>query len=235
MQEFLSETEYLDFNNGRIKSTVNDLIKSASDNKEKAILIHDFVRDNILFGWTKKFYDMKASQVLETKIGFCNNKSILFVAMLRAAQIPARLVYVDISKRILDGIVDPRSDYVDHSYSEVYLADKWVKVDSYIVDSLLFNNAKKKLLKEGKELGFGVHRDGTNKWDGEHDAFSQFVYSDSKNISTKEYGVFSDVKEFYEKTPNAWNKPNVVQSLVFFFLSGVFSKNADKIRKEIIV
>ena len=234
MEEFLKETEYLDFNNTKIRSTVNDLIKNAIDNKEKAILVHDFIRDKILFGFNKKFYNMKASEVLEAKKGFCNNKTALFASMLRAAGIPARIVFVDISKHILDNIVDPRTEYVDHSYTEVFLDNKWIKVDSYIVDTQLFNNSMKKLLKENKTLGYGIHKDATDKWDGEHDAFSQYVLADSKNISTKEYGVFDDVKEFYQKAPNTWNKANTIQNLVFILFSGAFSKNADKIRNEYI-
>jgi len=176
MEEFLKETEYLDFNNSKIRSTVNDLVKNVNDNKEKA--------------------------------------------------------FVDISKHILDNIVDTRTEYVDHSYTEVFLDNKWIKVDSYVVDTQLFNNSMKKLSKENKILGYGIHKDATNIWDGEHDAFSQYVLADAKNISTKEYGVFGDVKEFYQKAPNTWNKANTIQNLVFILFSGAFSKKVEKIRNE---
>ncbi|RNA20429.1 transglutaminase, partial [Brachionus plicatilis] len=110
-KKYLKTTHYIDHESKSIKDKVNEIIKDCSSDKEKAILIHDFVRDSILFGFNRPFYDMTASQVLEAKVGFCNNKSTLFVAMLRAANIPSRTVFVDISKEILNGIVDPPTPY----------------------------------------------------------------------------------------------------------------------------
>ena len=235
MEEYLKETEYLDFNKISIKTTVNNLLKNIKDDQDKAICIHDYVRENILFGFNRKFYDLKASEVLESKLGFCNNKSTLFIAMLRCAGIPARCVFVDISKQILDGIVDPRTDYVDHSYSEVYLNNKWIKVDSYIVDDKLFRSAKEKIMKEDSKviLKYGIHRDGSNVWSGENDSFSQFVCKDSNRISTKEYGIFKDVNDFYKKSEKPWNKANCIQNIVFFLFSKAFNGNVEKIRKEL--
>ena len=152
--------------------------------------------------------------------------------MLRAVGIPSRIVFVDINKEVLSGIVDPRTDYVDHSYSEVYLNGKWIKVDSYIIDTKLYNNSKSILLKTDKRMGWGMHRDGGNGWDGKNDAFSQFVYHDAKNISTKEYGVFDDVGQFYNQTETTWNKSNLIQNVVFFLFSDKMSAEADKIRTK---
>ena len=129
MEEYLKETKYLDFNEVSIKKAVNDITKNLRVDKEIAIAIHDYVRETILFGFNRKFYNLKASEVLESRIGFCNNKTTLFISMLRCAGIPARCVFVDINKQILAGIVDPRTDYVDHSYSEVFLNNKWIRVD----------------------------------------------------------------------------------------------------------
>jgi hypothetical protein len=234
MEEYLKETKYLDFNKVSIKNIVNDLTKNLKEDKEKAIAIHDYVRETILFGFNRKFYDLKASEVLESKIGFCNNKTTLFISMLRCAGIPARCVFVDINKQVLDGIVDPRTDYVDHSYSEVYLNNKWIKVDSYILDDRLFKAAKEKIMKEDdKILGYGIHRDGSNVWSGEDNSFSQFVFQDSKRISTQEYGIFNDVDDFYKKVEKPWNKSNCIQNIVFFLFSKAFNSNVEKIRNEL--
>lgn len=233
MENYLKETKYIDFNSDSIRKTVFKLITNLETNKQKAIVIHDFVRDEILFGFNKKFYDMKASEVLEAKQGFCNNKSMLFVAMLRCAGIPCRLVYVDIDKKILNGIVDPRTPYVDHSFTEVFLNHKWIKLDSYITDQKMFENAQQKLENANEKLGFGVHANGTCFWDGENDAFSQFLYRDSSNISTREYGVFDDINDFYERVDNPWNKSNFVQNLVFLLFANKMTKEINKIRNNI--
>jgi len=230
MESYLKETKYIDFNSNIIRRTVFNLISNLETSKQKAIAIHNFVRDEILFGFNKKFYDMKASEVLEAKQGFCNNKSIIFVAMLRGAGIPCRLVYVDIDKKILNGMVDPRSPYVDHSYTEVFLNDKWIKLDSYITDQNMFENAQKKLKLAKENLGFGVHSNGTCFWDGENDAFSQYLKSDSSNISTREYGIFDDISDFYERVDNPWNKSSFIQNVVFFLFASKMTKEIEKIR-----
>lgn len=176
---------------------------------------------------------MKASEVVEAKRGFCNNKSTLFVALCRGAGIPARQVFVDLSKEILHGGVNPRTPYVDHSFSEVYLDNQWIRLDSYIVDNKLFKAAQKKLKDSGRRIGWGVHSSGSNQWDGKSDSFSQFVAADAKNISTnKEPRVYEDVGDFYKNAKNPWNKANFIQNIVFFFLANKFSTEFDKLRQE---
>lgn len=233
MEEYLKETKYLNYNDKILKSFTLKLVTDLNDDREKALKIFLFVRDGIKFGFNRKFYDMKASEVFEARRGFCNNKSTLFVSMLRCVGIPARQVFVDIDKKILEGITSPPTPYVDHTYSEVYLNNKWIKVDSYIVDNELFRNAKLKLLKSNTNLGYGVHKEGVNTWDGENDAFSQFYLPDAGNISTKTYGSYADIDEFYKKEKNTWNKSNFIQNTVFLLFSFAMNNSADKIRNEI--
>ncbi len=61
---------------------------------------------------------------------------------------------------------------ISHCYTEVNLNNKWIKVDSYVVDEELRNKALPILQKENKIEGYGVHVNGTGQWDGERDAFS---------------------------------------------------------------
>jgi len=61
---------------------------------------------------------------------------------------------------------------ISHSYLEVNLDNKWIKLDSYIIDEELRNKTVPILQKENKIVGYGVHVNGTGKWDGESDAFS---------------------------------------------------------------
>lgn len=232
MNDFLGATDYIDVNNPLIQATVSDVTKHASTPTEKAVLIHNFVRDSILFGWTGDFYDMKASEVLTSKIGYCNTKSTLFVAMLRAAGIPARQHFVDINAGILRGLIDPQTIFVDHSYTEVFLDNRWIKVDSYIVDKKLFVKAKAQLAKDGKLIGYGVHAEGSSEWDGKHDSFVQFLNNDSiKNLSSSNYGVYADVKEFYEQAENTWNKKNIIFNIFFRIAVNSANTNIEAIRK----
>jgi len=60
-----------------------------------------------------------AVQVLETRVGDCNEHAVLFVALARAAGLPARTVA---------GLVPVGGRFYYHAWAEVYLGD-WVAVD----------------------------------------------------------------------------------------------------------
>jgi transglutaminase-like putative cysteine protease len=156
-----------------IVETTSRVVAGAQSDRERAVRIHDFVRDEIKFGWSTGFYDQRASEVLAAKIGYCNTKSTLFVAMLRAAGVEARQHFVDIDAVIILDFLNPGTRYVDHSYTEVRIDGRWLKVDSYVVDRPLANAARARLQREGKIVGYGIHRHGTSDWDGTTDAFSQ--------------------------------------------------------------
>ena len=193
----LSSTPCIDTGHSDIRALARSFTR-LSDIRERAVQIHDFVRDNVRFGWTSRFYAMKASDVLHAGVGYCNTKSTLFIALLRASGIPARQRFVTIRADILVPFLSLPYRYVDHSYVEVWLGGVWVGVDSYIADPLLFAKAQRRLVASGRSLGYGVHADGTNEWDGGRDAFSQYVIAGRlDDLSSRDYGVFGDTQDFY--------------------------------------
>jgi transglutaminase-like putative cysteine protease len=231
----LEPTKYIDSTNSELASQVNKTIAGAKDEVEKAVLIHDFVRDAVSFGWAGAFYDQKASEVLESKIGYCNTKSTLFVALLRAAGIPAKQHFVNINAKILEGILNPGTEYVDHSYTEVYLRGSWFKVDSYIVDAKLANAARRRLQKENRLIGYGVHRNGVSNWDGTSNAFSQFLNDGSyKNLSTRDFGVYEDIDAFYRSGNGVNELAFGLKLVVRFFVIGA-NHRAKALRDESFV
>jgi len=112
---YLNETKLLDFEENSIKHALLNCTKESMSDRDKAISIHNFVRDEIKFGFSKNFWNEKASSVLKNKIGFCNNQSTLLTAMLRKANIPARIRVYGLSKEVLEGFFDLGTDYVDHA------------------------------------------------------------------------------------------------------------------------
>lgn len=218
-QADLSATKYVNHEDPSIVNLAKEIIKNSETNTptEHAILIHDYVRDSVLFGFSGQFWNQTASEVLRTGRGFCNTKSSLFAALLRAVGIPCRLQFVDISSQILDGILDPRALYVEHTYTEVFNSEKnrWCRVDSYIVDITLADVAKKKLVQEDRVIGYGVHRDGQSVWNGIDDCFIQYVTNSELNeklqrpLSTHTYGNYTDIGTFYAAADQ-----NAVQDLM---------------------
>jgi hypothetical protein len=204
--QYLGETEYINFSNPKVSNETRRLTEGQATSRDKALSIFTFVRDHIKFGWTLMYSRMTASDVLEAKIGYANTKSTLFVAMLRCAGIPARQVFVNITSDIFYGIGGTEVPYLDHSYSEIYLNCRWVKVDAYIIDSQLYGYAKELLVDSNRTLGFGIHLHGSNDWDGEEDSFCQFVNNGAVlEFTSHHWGPHRDTLTFYQEHPEAHN------------------------------
>lgn len=229
-QQELLPTKYIDAQNPAIQARVAEIAPANLGQRERAIRIHAFVRDEIKFGWAPQFYDQKASEVLKSGIGFCNTKGTLFSAMLRAAGIPARLHFVNIHAAILDPFIDPGTPYVDHSFVEVSLDGRWISTDSYIVDEQLHTAGMRKLGASNKLLGYGIHRDGTTEWDGLSDSFSQYVNPSNGALTTRDYGIHEDVGAFYASGSGV-NKLNVVLKLGFGYFAKTANSRIDAMRR----
>ena len=224
LDRFLQPTKYIDSSNPAVVALARSIAGSANSSMEVAIRIHDHVRDRINFGFSTGFYDQKASDVMELGVGYCNTKGTLFIALLRAAGIPARQHFVNIDAQVLAPFVNPGTSLVDHSFAEVFVQDQWRSVDSYVVDVKLFASAKRQLGIESKNLGYAIHKNGQSVWDGRSDSFSQFVNDDVvKGLTTKDYGVFDDVGAFYE-SGNGVNKLNFFVKASF----GLFSRSVNQ-------
>lgn len=195
---FLEATPSLDRDAPAIRAAVGRVTAGARDEVERAVRIHDFVRDQVPFGWAPTFDAGRASDTLARRVGFCNTKTPLFVTLLRSAGIPARIHFAGIDTRLLVPLIQPRGGYVDHSYAEVFLEGHWLHVDSYIVDPPLHRAALERLRASGQTIGFAVHAHGRNTWDGRSDSFVQFVNDGSSpGFSDADFGIHADVPAFY--------------------------------------
>lgn len=231
-QDWTGSTRMIDVDHKRVQKTAAEITAGTGSDVDKALAIFRFVRDDVKFGFTRGFWDNKASDVLASRTGYCNTKSTLFVALLRAAGIPARQVFVDIHVDVLSGIIQPGTPYLDHSYVEVYLNDTWVPTDAYIVDASLFAPAIARVQKESRLLGYGVHAAGQMEWDGRSPAFSQFNLLDDRPISTRTWGVYADVVDFYQRAETPWNRLNPLLRGGFGAFAGAANRRADAIRSS---
>jgi len=144
---------------------VQELAKNLTAEKDsrqgKLKRIFRFVRDDILFGFPPEGDFVKASQTIERGYGQCNTKGILFLALSRAAGIPARLHYSQISKEIQHGFFTGwfyklMPEELTHSWVEVKLDGEWRAIDSYINDLNLHYAAVRELSRKGWQTGFSV-------------------------------------------------------------------------------
>jgi hypothetical protein len=194
---YLARTRLVDHDHPAIAATVVRVTAGAHDDVTRAVRLHDFVRDEMLFGWTPQFDSQKASEVLVSGVGFCHTKSTLLTALLRAAGIPARIQCVTIHRGILGGLIRPPSRFVDHSFVEVSLNNRWMGIDSYTIDPALHCAALARCRAEQRTIGYGIHTRGSIHWDGQSSCFSQFLDDGSvRDLSDARFGSYVDLDAF---------------------------------------
>lgn len=128
MHDYLTETKMLDYSNENIKQLIRERKWSDMAEFERLKAIYTFVRDEILFGYNVDD-SVPASRVLRDGYGQCNTKGTLFMALLRACDIPCRVHGFTIDKKLqkgaMTGIVYRNAPQnVFHSWVEVYFENR---------------------------------------------------------------------------------------------------------------
>jgi transglutaminase-like putative cysteine protease len=121
----LSRTTYIQSDNEEIVATAMRIVGDERDFYRKALLISDWVYWNVRVDEDVEL--STALDVLHERAGTCSEKTVLFVALARAAGIPAREVA---------GLMYAGSTYTDedspafayHAWPEIY-AGRWVALD----------------------------------------------------------------------------------------------------------
>jgi len=129
LDEYLLETEVVDFSHPMIKEKADNLFHSSQSEIEKAKIAFAFVRDEISHSWDiqSKRVTCKASEVLEYKEGICYAKSHLLASLLRSQGIPTGFCY----QRLM--LFDtPEKGYCIHALNTIFLKslNKWIRVDA---------------------------------------------------------------------------------------------------------
>ena len=101
--------------------------------RESAVALFEWVRDQVRYEPRDVFLDRngyRATAVLQRRSGYCVQKAVLLAALCRAADIPARLGFVDVrnhkTPRWLLQLMGT-DVFVFHGYVVLYLDGVWVK------------------------------------------------------------------------------------------------------------
>lgn len=123
MDEYLTYSEIIDFNNEIIIQKALELSKNAENNIQKTKKIYEFVRDKISHSSDINSNDVfyKASDVLREGHGLCFTKSHLLAALLRCENIPAGFCYQKLSTD---------QGKIFHGLNGVFLNEKWFRLDA---------------------------------------------------------------------------------------------------------
>lgn len=128
MDDYLKETEEINFSHNLIKEKANVLYK-----KDDVITFikatFEYVRDHISHSWDiqSSRVTYKASDVLLYKEGICYAKSLLLCALLRSKGVPTGFCY----QRLTLGDT-PKTGYAIHALNAVYICSlkKWIRLDA---------------------------------------------------------------------------------------------------------
>jgi transglutaminase-like putative cysteine protease len=134
-ESLLQPTEFLDFNRKRVRDKAFEITEGLKTEKEKAIALFYWVRDNIKYNmftyYPKIKANLKASVTLRRENGFCMSKAVLLSALARAVGIPAQIHMVDIinhkiSKKVIT--LMGTNAFHCHGYSELFIDGNWIKL-----------------------------------------------------------------------------------------------------------
>lgn len=184
-----------------VQEIAREITEGLITEREKAVTLHNYVRDHIKFGFNKYFDAAQPDYMLKYRAGHCNPKSRLMASLFRAIGLETYQHFVVIPKEILKGAV-PSCGYwiipaeLSHSYVEVKVENIWCSIDSYIVDTPLLNAAKVRLAREGRSLGYDCRANSTNIWDGRSNAFSQF----DQKLMIEDHGRVDDLEAYFHSS-----------------------------------
>ena len=161
MYRYLQETKMLNYSDKQIQQLISEKSWKILEEFERIKAIYNFVRDEILFGYNVDD-NIPASRVLTDGYGQCNTKGTLFMALLRACNIPCRIHGFTIDKVLqkgaMTGIVYKNAPQnIFHSWVEVYFENKWFELEAFILDKKYLQKLQEKNSTcSGAFCGYGV-------------------------------------------------------------------------------
>lgn len=192
MQQFLIETPMLDYSSQPIQSLVAGREWKTLDDFGKIQAVYNYVRNEILFGYNTSD-SIAASRVLKDGYGQCNTKGTLFMALLRAVDIPCRIHGFTIDKKIQKGamtgvVYKSAPQNILHSWVEVLYDGSWYELEAFILDKKYLQRLQKiNSTCTGAFCGYGVAvKDFQNPvvdWNANN------TYIQSEGI-TQDFGVY---------------------------------------------
>lgn len=231
MKNYLRETAMLDYSHHDIQTLISSNGWIGLEEFARIKAIYNFVRDEIRFGYNVDD-DISASQVLLDGYGQCNTKGTLFMALLRASDIPCRIHGFTIDKRLQKGamtglVYQCAPEKILHSWVEVFLEGIWYDLEGFILDKdylgkLQQNNSDC----TGAFCGYGVAVQDFKNPVIDFEKNNTYIQSEGIN---QDFGVFDCPDDFYAKHQQ---ELSVLKKLAFRYLGRhAMNRNVGRIRK----
>jgi transglutaminase-like putative cysteine protease len=179
---YLAPAEYIDSDHAAIRAFAAEVTKGLSTPRARAVSLYRAVREiYYAVADTGDLESFRASSVLAAGQGYCVGKASLLAAACRAAGIPARIAFADVTNHL----TSPRlraamgtDTFAWHGFTELMFDGDWLKVTPTFNSSLC------------RKMNVAVL-----DFDGDHDALMQAYDSDGRRFMryVVQHGSFHDV------------------------------------------
>jgi transglutaminase-like putative cysteine protease len=228
---WLGNASLLDLEDPRLRLRARALTQLCKNEREKALAIYGFVK-RLPFSKPLKLRLRTAREVIDYGRGDADDKSVVLIALLRAADIPARLHYIELRGEILRGLTSAVTSAA-RPLAEIYVGDRWLRTDTYIFDAAYMAAARKRLQDAGWEWGYGIHRDGNAIWSGADDAYLGGMPTTDDPMVISDLGLYNDPMELMSSP--AWRSayPRLPRAVQWNVLAPGIDKIARELREEV--
>jgi Transglutaminase-like superfamily len=227
---WLRETTQLDFRSSTVRILAKRITQLVSGERAKAVAIHDYVK-SLPFACHGDYFNFCASDVIKHGTGDDHTKGVLFVALLRAVRMPARLRFVTLPTGFMRGLIDTGQPTMLHAVGEVLLGGRWYQTDTYVVDAPLSREARERLRAENNQIGYGVHAQADQDWNALDDAHTHYTVHDLASMPLADWGVAHDLVRFYDDPTHATLRPNFMARLKWQLGVHAMNRRIEKIRR----
>ena len=227
---WLGSSVLLDLEDSKLRLRAHALTQLCKSEREKALAIFGFVK-RLPFAKSLKLRLRTARQVLDAGSGDAEDKAALLIALLRAADIPARLRYIELRGEILRGLTSNVASAA-RPVAEIWLGGRWLRTDTYIFDAAYMAAARQRLKDHDWEWGYGIHRNGHMIWSGAGDAFLGAFPTRDDPMVLADLGLYNDPLELI--TSRAWRlaHPRLARAVKWNMLAPMMQRVTRKLRAE---
>lgn len=199
--KYLVSTKMLDYQNEAIQSLITERGWKSLTEFERIKAIYNYIRDEILFGYNRDDC-IPASKVLKDGYGQCNTKGTLFMALLRACNIPCRVHGFTINKELQKGVINgivyknaPKNIF--HSWVDVYFEELWYELEAFIIDkNYLTKLQESNSTCKGAFCGFGVAVADFQNPTIDFDRNNTYIQSEGIN---QDFGIYDSPDELLKE------------------------------------
>lgn len=227
---WLGNAGLLDLEDPKLRLRAHALTQLCKTEREKALALYGFVK-RMPFSKPFKMRMRTAREVIDAGRGDADDKAAVLIALLRAAEIPARLRYIELRGGILRGLTSAVASAA-RPLAEIWLGERWLRTDTYIFDAAYMAAARQRIKDQGWEWGYGIHRDGNMIWSGAGDAYLGGRPTGEDPMVLGDLGCFNDPLELVSSAAWRTAHPRLPRAVQWNVLAPMMDRIARELREE---